>query len=573
LVVVIKVLATGFVLLFCTISAGGEQITAYGYAGDLTPDTNSSNAIGNHNNTLVAYGTGGYTSAALSPEFAAQYGVSLGQNFSIPAANGQTYNLNYADTVPTGGPGQQPNGALVVDIFDPNSVLTNGGNDNNFSTTGNGATIVGSSTIGGVSTPTNAIAGATTTGSTETVQDLSIPIVNPLLQKFQSAAQSWAAPLTTGATNLFWILALISLCWTGFAMLLRHTNLIEIFAELFRFVFVTGFFYWLLVNGPAFAQDIINSLRQLGGQASGTGQALVPAQIVYLGVQILQSQLKPINWLIPGSNLIPVALSVIILITTILIAANVVVLLVCAWVVSYAGIVVLGFGGCRWTSDIAVNFFRTALGVGLSLMVMELIIGLGGTFLQSLVQQGQTGDIGELVALTIAVILIAILSHRLPVMVSGMVTGSGHHNGYVGAWGLMGAIGAAMAAAGIAQGVAKGVTGIAGNGATSSVKLLQDRIQAGEAAMAAGSGRNGGNGGSDPSAGSRPSGGYSAPAGTSSTASGASSSVHKVGTAGTGKKPSGDAAGTQQQQAELPLAKPMSPDEQWLADNPDPNSL
>ena len=44
----------------------------------------------------------------------------------------------------------------------------------------------------------------------------------------------------------------------------------------------------------------------LGGQASGTGQALVPAQIVYLGVQILQSQLKPINWLIPGSNLIPV---------------------------------------------------------------------------------------------------------------------------------------------------------------------------------------------------------------------------------------------------------------------------
>lgn len=544
------------VFLLCAMSGYAQKITAYGYPNDTGGDPLSAAGIGNHNNTLVPYGSGGFTSAALTPEAANQYGVALGQDFTIPAANGQTYNLRYDDTVPTGGANQQPNGSLVIDIFDPNSVLSNGGNDNNFSTSANGVPTVGSQA-------------AATTG----VQDASIPIVNPLLQKFHTAAQTWAAPLTRGATTLFWILALISLCWTGCSMLLRRTDLVEILAELFRFIFVTGFFYWLLVNGPAFAQDIINSLRQLGGEASGTGQALIPVQIVNLGVTVLQSQLKPINWLIPGSNLIPIMLAVIILLMSVVVAANMVVLLISAWIVSFAGIVVLGFGGCRWTSDIAVNFFRTALGVGLSLMVMELIIGLGVSFLQSLVQQGQTGDIGELVALTIAVIIIVLVSHRLPVVVSGMVTGSGHHNGYIGSWGLMGAIGTALAAAGIARSVAASAAGIAGNGAASSVQLLRERIQAGEAAMAAGSGRNGSSGGNGASEPTSPSGGYSPPAGASAAAPGASSSVYGVQTPASGKKASTASGASPKASEEPPLAKPMSPDEQWLADNPDPNSL
>jgi hypothetical protein len=39
--------------LVCCGTAMGQQITAYGYSGDITPDSNSSNAIGNHNNTLT----------------------------------------------------------------------------------------------------------------------------------------------------------------------------------------------------------------------------------------------------------------------------------------------------------------------------------------------------------------------------------------------------------------------------------------------------------------------------------------------------------------------------------------
>ena len=76
-----------------------------------------------------------------------------------------------------------------------------------------------------------------------------------------------------------------------------------------------------------------------------------------------------------------------------LIAVNMILLLCAAWVVFYAGIIFLGFGGCRWTSDMAINYYRTVLGVGVSLMTMQLIIGIGIKFLQDLVAStGQNSD-------------------------------------------------------------------------------------------------------------------------------------------------------------------------------------
>ena len=91
---------------------------------------------------------------------------------------------------------------------------------------------------------------------------------------------------------------------------------------------------------------------------------------------------------------IPFVLALIILIICALIAVNMIFLLSASWVVLYAGIIFLGFGGCRWTSDMAVNYYRTILGIGISLMVMELVIGIGQKFLEDMVaSSGANPDI------------------------------------------------------------------------------------------------------------------------------------------------------------------------------------
>ncbi|HKM82989.1 MAG TPA: type IV secretion system protein [Candidatus Acidoferrum sp.] len=48
-----------------------------------------------------------------------------------------------------------------------------------------------------------------------------------------------------------------------------------------------------------------------------------------------------------------------------LIAVNMILLLCAAWIVTYAGLIFLGFGGCRWRSDMAINYYRCPVDVGL----------------------------------------------------------------------------------------------------------------------------------------------------------------------------------------------------------------
>ena len=97
----------------------GVTLTDYGYAGDTTPDSNSSQGIGafpfdSAPGSLIAN-----YSAALSPDMAAKYNVQPGQQFTVATSTGQTYNLVYADKT-------SPDLTGKIDIYSPSGQL--GGN-------------------------------------------------------------------------------------------------------------------------------------------------------------------------------------------------------------------------------------------------------------------------------------------------------------------------------------------------------------------------------------------------------------------------------------------------------------
>ena len=246
----------------------------------------------------------------------------------------------------------------------------------------------------------------------------------------------------------------------------------------------TGFFFWLLLHGASFGNAIVSSLRQIGGDAAGTGQAIYPGDLITLGMKVYQQTLTHVNWLQPESIVAPIMIAVIILIVCALIAVNMILLLCAAWIVLYAGLIFLGFGGCRWTSDMAINYYRTVLGVGVSLMTMQLIIGIGVKFLQDLVAStGNNLDAGQLGILLCATIILAVISHRLPHMVAGMVVGGGH-NGAIGGIGMMTLFAAGMTGMGLASRLSGNPAAmLADEGVGEGAKMLQDRIAAAEAAM------------------------------------------------------------------------------------------
>jgi type IV secretion system protein TrbL len=286
-------------------------------------------------------------------------------------------------------------------------------------------------------------------------------VLDSVLTRYQTAASGWAGVITTAATWLFWCLATISLVWTGGMMALRKADLGEFFAEFIRFIMFTGFFWWLLLNGPNFASSIYSSLRQLGGNATGLGGALSPSGVVDVGFAIFDKVIDQSSVWSPVNSAVGIIIAAVILVILALVGVNMLLMLVSGWILAYGGVFFLGFGGARWTSDMAIGYFKTVLNVAMQLFAMVLIVGIGKTFLDDYYSRMSAGiTIKEMGVMLIVAIVLLYLVNKVPSMLGGIATGAGV--GGVGQFGAGAALGAAgMAAAAAATGGAMIAAGAA----------------------------------------------------------------------------------------------------------------
>lgn len=316
-------------------------------------------------------------------------------------------------------------------------------------------------------------------------------MLDQVVTEFATRATSWQAVVMNAAMFLFWTLGTISLVFTFGFMALRKADIGEFFAEFIRFILFFGFFLWLLRNGPAFANSIIQSLARIGEQASGVA-SVTPSGIVDIGFMILKQALGNSSVWSPVDSFIGVALSVGILVLLAVIAVNMLLLLVSGWLLMYAGIFFLGFGGSRWTSDMAINYYKTVLGVAVQIMTMVLLVGIGNDLLSSFYARMNTGTLNfeELGVMLVFCVALLMLVNRVPPLVAGIITGSGVGGaGGIGNFGAGAAMGAAMAAAGVATGGAAmaGKAMISGAaGATGGASAIQAAFQKASANMSTG---------------------------------------------------------------------------------------
>ena len=319
-------------------------------------------------------------------------------------------------------------------------------------------------------------------------------MLDQVVTEFATRATSWQTVVMNAAMFLFWTLGTISLVFTFGFMALRKADIGEFFAEFIRFILFFGFFLWLLRNGPAFANSIIQSLARIGEQASGVA-SVTPSGIVDIGFMILKQAFRNSSIWSPVDSFIGVALSVGILILLAVVAVNMLLLLVSGWLLMYAGIFFLGFGGSRWTSDMAINYYKTVLGVAAQIMTMVLLVGIGNDLLSSFYARMNTGTLNfeELGVMLVFCVALLMLVNRVPPLVAGIITGSGIGGaGGIGNFGAGAAIGAAMGAASMAAGAAS-VAGAAVMGGAASAAGGMSAIRA--AFEKAGASAGGGSGG------------------------------------------------------------------------------
>lgn len=302
-------------------------------------------------------------------------------------------------------------------------------------------------------------------------------LMDQVLLKYSTVASTWKTVITAHASWLFWVLALISMTWTFGMMALRQADASEFFAEFIKFTVFTGFYWWLLSNGPEIALAIMNSMKDIAGQATGTGSGLSPSGIIDVGFQLFDS-LSLISFAIdPADTIICFLLAVAILVILALVSVNMLLLLISSWVLAYAGIFFLGFGGSRWTSEMALTYFRTVLSVGAQLFAMVLLVGIGKSFLLEYFTKVDDHGVNELTIILVVSVILLVLVNKVPALIGGLAMGGG--TGALGAGLGAGAVvaGAAMAAA-AASTMAKSLTSAATNIAGGAQAVMEAMSQA-----------------------------------------------------------------------------------------------
>ena len=347
---------------------------------------------------------------------------------------------------------------------------------------------------------------------------------------FEKQTSRWAASIEVTATHLFLDFAVIALVWMCMQLLFSTPDWGQFTKELMKFIFVSGFFYMLLRDGPSIATTIMQGFARLGDDAVGTaipvGHSFGASALVAAAGDIWTTAFS----ILANFSLLtdPIGIFVMMLIVCLissficlLMAIEVMLAWIQAYAVMYAGVFFLGFGGGPWFRDIAIGYWKTIVSKGAFLLGVILSVRLflqyststlnqievaaksaaaGGFF--SLAYQAEQPILeGLLLKFLVQAVLCFLVLTRLPKMLAQLAFGGGSYQGH----GMHGGAGVAAAAA----------VGAATGGAAGAISGAAKGVRGSLAGLGGGSSGSGGSSGGGDSGSGGSSGGGFRPAGSS----------------------------------------------------------
>lgn len=310
-------------------------------------------------------------------------------------------------------------------------------------------------------------------------------ILDDITKAFGDAASTWKTTILNYAEVLFWGLGIISLVYTTGMMFLEGADIQKFFAHFIRFIMFFGFFLFLLRNGPYIGGTLIDSMLEIGAKATGTG-ATSASGFMDTAFEIFDKILDSLSIWSPGVSIMACIMAVLLLLVLSIIAANLTIEYCAAWMLLYAGCFFLGFGATRWTSDMALNYFKAVLGSAVRLFSMILIIGVSASIVNGVAASMSASiKMQDCAMLLITAVVVLAIMNKVPAMLANVI-GGGMGAGNLGT-------GAVMAAAGGAAAVGS-FLGAGVGGAVTKGSAAKDAITKAFSGMSGGAG-----GGSGPS--------------------------------------------------------------------------
>ena len=310
-----------------------------------------------------------------------------------------------------------------------------------------------------------------TTALASTAQAQTANVLDQIVAQFRTQSAGWEAALTAFALNTFAILAALEMAWAAFKLAFRAADLGEWLAEIVNQFFFLGFFFLLLKNAVTWGTLIVNSFRQAASSAGGAG--LAPSDVFAAGVNLAQKVISQVTIWAPTASVGLIIAGLIIEVCYALIAAFMVLALVESYLVISSGVLLMAFGGSRWTKDLAVSTVRYTVSVGAKLFVLQLLVSIGNGLIQQWAATFNDVTAQSLCILVGCSIVLLALVKVLPETMQRIVNGSSMATGS--------ALVGAAAAVGSAVGV--GTLGMLGTGSTvgNAMRLAGAQVDAADA--------------------------------------------------------------------------------------------
>lgn len=256
-------------------------------------------------------------------------------------------------------------------------------------------------------------------------------VLTTLQNSMANAAKAWESRLISGATSLFWILALIEIGIAAVWLALAAPALDQIVMELIRRIMFIGFFLFLLTAGPEFAKAVALSLQSIG---SGGSETASPANVFNAGINVASSLAEHIKVGLFEDNVSGIAAifgCILVIVSFALVSAIFVAVLVEAYVGLLAGMIMLGLGGSSFTKDFAIKYLVYAFSVGMKLMALVMIATIGSDALISFAEAPSSEEQQWLASIIVGglSVVVFIIAMYVPNIIQGVVQGVSVSNG------------------------------------------------------------------------------------------------------------------------------------------------
>ncbi|MDM8217271.1 P-type conjugative transfer protein TrbL, partial [Desulfovibrio piger] len=249
-------------------------------------------------------------------------------------------------------------------------------------------------------------------------------IIAQVVKSFADKTENWTNIAVKYARLLFYWCAVLQLGLLGYEVALGGADIGTTFKKLCMAVLTGGFFFAVITHYSEWSRNIINGMMSIAGEMGGIENSSDNA--FKMGIELCSEIWANIATLSFVKNAALIFGMVIALFITIicfcLITAQVIFIKCEAFVAMLAACILLGFGTLSIMRDYAVNVLRYILAVAFKLFVMQLVIGIGYSFLKEAVTP--QADLPSVCVIIGASIVLLALVKSLPDTVAGIIQGS-----------------------------------------------------------------------------------------------------------------------------------------------------